>query len=221
MNHVRVILADDHTIVRKGLRVLLEDSGFIDVVAEAEDGHQIIEMVGLHQPDIVVMDITMPRLNGLEATRRIKASNPAIKVVILTMHLDEEYVIKSLQAGAHGYVVKQSAPKELVYAIQRALDDQIYVSAQMGDHDLDALVHRAKSAAGQDRYDSLTRREREVLQLIVEAHDIGEIASMLRISEKTVRAHRGHLMDKLDLHNPASLTRYALQKGIISIDEQP
>ncbi len=218
MNKITVILADDHTIVRKGLRVLLEDAGFINVVAEADDGHQILELVDEYQPDVVVMDISMPHLNGLEATRRIKANYPAIKVVILTMHLDEEYVLQSLHAGAQGYVVKQSAPKELVRAIEQALKDQIYVSAQMPSQDLDELVLRSQAIAQHDRLATLTRREREVLQLIVEGNGVGQIANMLFISEKTVRAHRGHLMDKLGLHTPAALTRYALQKGITSFD---
>lgn len=218
MSSVRVILADDHTIVRKGLRVLLEESGFIDVVAEAEDGHEILNMVDQHSPDVVVMDITMPHLNGLEATRRIKANNPDIKVVVLTMHLSEEYVLQSLRAGAHGYVVKQSAPRDLVLAIQQAVDDQYYVSALMDSQDLDELVKRSRSKPADERYNSLTKREREVLQLIAEGNDIGRIALLLSISEKTVRTHRGHLMDKLDLHNPASLTRYALERGIVSIE---
>lgn len=218
MNKVRLILADDHIIVRKGLRVLLEESDFIDVVAEADDGHQILEMVGVHRPDVVVMDISMPHLNGLEATRRIKANYPSIKIVILTMHLDEEYVLQSLHAGALGYVVKQSAPKELVHAIEKALSGQIYISAQMVRHDLEELVQRSQKPDGHDRYASLTRREREVLQLIAEGNEVGQIAIILSISKKTVRAHRSHLMDKLGLHNPAALTRYALQKGIISIE---
>jgi DNA-binding NarL/FixJ family response regulator len=219
VNKVRVVLADDHTIVRKGLRILLEEAGLFDVIAEAEDGYEILDLVEEHQPDVVVMDISMPRLNGLEATRRIKAAFPSIKIVVLTMHLDEEYILQSLHAGAHGYVVKQSAPKDLVLAIEEALKDQVYVSAKLGSQDVEELVRRAQEAMEDGRLASLTRREREILQLIAEGNDVGKIAVMLFISEKTVRAHRSHLMDKLGLHNPASLTRYALQKGIVSIDE--
>jgi DNA-binding NarL/FixJ family response regulator len=135
------------------------------------------------------------------------------------MHLDEEYILQSLHAGAHGYVVKQSAPKDLVLAIEEALKDQVYVSAKLGSQDVEELVRRAQEAMEDGRLASLTRREREILQLIAEGNDVGKIAVMLFISEKTVRAHRSHLMDKLGLHNPASLTRYALQKGIVSIDE--
>ena len=219
MSSVRVILADDHTMVRKGLRALLDDAGHIDVVAEAENGHEVLALADEFVPDVVIMDISMPHLNGLEATQRIKAKFPSIKVIILTMHLDEEYVLRSLHAGAHGYLVKQSAPKELVQAIDNALADQIYVSAQVGNLDIEELMQRSQIPTELDRYTKLTRREREVLQLIAEGHDTGQIAMMLFISEKTVRAHRGHLMDKLGLHNPAALTRYALQKGIVSLDK--
>lgn len=218
MSKVRVILADDHAIVRMGLKVLLEDAGFIDVVAEAEDGHELSALMDRHKPDVVVMDISMPNLNGLEATRRIKSDMPEVKVVILTMHNDEEYVLQSLHAGAHAYVVKQSAPKELVYAIEQALRDQVYVSPETGSHDLEQLIYRARHELERDSYTMLTRREREVLQLIAEGNDVGQIAVLLSISEKTVRAHRVHLMDKLRLHNPAALTRYALQRGIVSLD---
>lgn len=218
MNPLRVVLADDHTIVRKGLRVLLDDTGYMQVVAEAKDGCEVLNLVDQHHPDVVIMDISMPHINGLEATRRVKSKYPEMKVVILTMHLDEEYIVQSLRAGAHSYLVKQSAPKELVHAIERAMDDKLYISAEVGDHDIDDLILRSQSAAEPDRYGTLTTREREILQLIAEGNDVGQIAMMLFISEKTVRAHRGHIMDKLDLHNPAALTLYALQKGIITID---
>jgi DNA-binding NarL/FixJ family response regulator len=218
MKPVRVILADDHTIVRKGLRVLLDEAGYMDVVAEAQNGYEVLDLVDKHRPDVVIMDISMPHLNGLEATRRVKANYPGTKVVILTMHLAEEYIVQSLRAGAHGYLVKQSAPKELVHAIDRAVADELYISAEIGDYDIDELILRSQSEVDPDRYASLTWREREVLQLIAEGNEVGQIAMMLFISEKTVRAHRGHVMDKLDLHNPAALTLYALQKGIITLD---
>ena len=219
MKSVRVILADDHTMVRKGLRVLLDDADHVNVVAEAQDGHELLDLVDKLRPDVVIMDISMPRLNGLEATRRVKAKYPEMKVVILTMHLDKEYILQSLRAGAHGYLVKQSAPKELVHAIDQAVADELYISAETGDYDIDELIRLSQSEVEHDRYATLTAREREVLQLIAEGNDIGQIAMMLFISEKTVRAHRGHLMDKLDLHNPAALTFYALQKRIITLDK--
>ena len=219
MSAVRVILAEDHTIVRKGLRALLDEAGHIDVVGEAQNGHEALALVEEFRPDVVIMDISMPHLNGLEATRRIKSKYPSMKVVILTVHLAEEYILQSLRAGAHGYLVKQSAPRELVQAIDKAIADQIYVSPQVGSHDISELIHRSQRETKHDRYASLTRREREVLQLIAEGNDVGQIAMMLFISEKTVRAHRSHLMNKLGLHNSAALTRYALQRGIIYLDE--
>ncbi len=219
MKSVQVILADDHTMVRKGLRALLDEAGHIEVVAEAQNGHDVLELVDELHPDVVVMDISMPQLNGLEATRRLRASYPETKVVILTMHLDEEYILQSLHAGAHGYLVKQSAPKELVQAIDMSLSGEFYVSSQLVSRDIDELIVRAKKEADLDSYLRLTRREREVLQLIAEGHDVGGIAMILSISEKTVRAHRRHLMDKLGLHGPAALIRYALQRGIVSLDE--
>lgn len=219
MKSVQVILADDHTMVRKGLRALLDEAGHIEVVAEAQNGHDVLELVDELHPDVVVMDISMPQLNGLEATRRLRASYPETKVVILTMHLDEEYILQSLHAGAHGYLVKQSAPKELVQAIDMSLSGEFYVSSQLVSRDIDELIVRAKKEADLDSYLRLTRREREVLQLIAEGHNIGGIAMILSISEKTVRAHRRHLMDKLGLHGSAALIRYALQRGIVSLDE--
>jgi len=219
MSTVRVILADDHTIVRKGLRALLDEAGHIDVVGEAQNGHEALALAEEFRPDVVIMDISMPHLNGLEATRRIKSKFPSMKVVILTVHLAEEYILQSLRAGAHGYLVKQSAPRELVQAIDKALADQIYVSPEVGSHDINELIYRSQRETEHDRYTSLTKREREVLQLIAEGNDVGQIAMMLFISEKTVRAHRGHLMNKLGLHNAAVLTRYALQRGIIYLDE--
>jgi two-component system response regulator NreC len=219
MSRIRAILADDHTIVRKGLLALLAESGSIEVVAEAEDGREIPDLVDQYQPDVIIMDISMPYLNGIEATRRIRSDNPEIKVVILTMHSDEAYVLECLNAGAHAYVMKQSAPKDLVSAIQQALDDQIYISSELGGNDLDDLIKRSNFTSQRDRYALLTRREREVLQLIAEGNDVGSIGQMLAISEKTVRAHRGHVMDKLRLYNTASLTRYAILKGIVSLEK--
>lgn len=219
MKSVHVILADDHTIVRKGLRALLDESEHIDVVAEAQNGRDVLDLVDELQPDVVIMDISMPQLNGLEATRRLKARHPGTKVVILTMHLDEEYILQSLHAGAHGYLIKQSAPKELVQAIDMSLAGEYYISSQLASSDINELIVRAKQEADLDNYTRLTKREREVLQLIAEGHDVGGIAMILSISEKTVRAHRRHLMDKLGVHGPAALTRYALQRGIVSLDE--
>jgi len=214
MNKIRVLLAEDHTIVRKGLRSLLEDEAAIEVIGEAEDGREAIQKVGQLRPDVVVMDITMPALNGLEATRQIKELFPEVKVLILTMHANEEYVFQILRAGASGYVVKQAAVTELVSAIQAVYRGDSFLSPSISSEVIEEYIRQAKGVA-KNSYDKLTNREREVLQLIAEGHSSREIAELLHISAKTVRVHRAHLMDKLDIHSTAGLTRYAIRKGVI------
>ena len=219
MSEIRVLLAEDHTIVRKGLRALLEEAKGIEVIDEAENGHEAVDKSYQHQPDVVVMDISMPHLNGLEATRRIKEQNSDIKVVILTMHADGEYVLQALRAGADGYLVKQTAPAELVAAVQAAFHGDSFLSPSISKTVIEEFVRIAESKTEFDSYETLTGREREVLQLVAEGLSIREIADQLYISEKTARAHRANLMNKLELHNIAALTVYALRKGVISLEE--
>lgn len=219
MSDIRVLLAEDHTIVRKGLRALLEDAKGIVVIDEAENGHEAVDKSNQHQPDVVLMDISMPLLNGLEATRQIKEKIPNIKVIILTMHADEEYVMQGLRAGADGYLVKQTAPAELVAAVQAAYHGDSFLSPSISRKVIEEYVRGAESKTKYDSYESLTRREREVLQLVAEGLSIREIAEHLYISEKTARAHRANLMNKLELHNIAALTIYALRKGVIRLEE--
>ncbi len=216
MNRIRVLLAEDHTIVRKGLRSLLDDETEIEVVGEAEDGQQAIELVQRLQPDVVLMDITMPVLSGLEATRQIKKLLPQVKVVVLTVHSTEEYIFQILRAGASGYVVKQAAVSELVQAIQTVYRGNPFLSPSISRQVVEEYGRRAE--AMEDKYDRLTDREREVLQLIAEGRINREIAQLLHVTVKTVEAHRAHVMDKLGLHTTAELTRYALRKGMISPD---
>jgi DNA-binding NarL/FixJ family response regulator len=212
---VRVLLAEDHTIVRKGLRSLLDGEAGIEVIGEAKDGREAIEKAGQLHPDVVVMDITMPGLNGLEATRQIKKRFPEVQVVILTVHANEEYVFQILRAGASGYVVKQAAPGELISAIQAAYRGESFLSPSISRKVIEEYVRQAEATAEPDSYDQLTDREREVLQLIAEGHPNREIAGLLHISVKTVETHRARLMDKLDLHSTAELTQYALRRGMI------
>ena len=212
---VRVLLAEDHTIVRKGLRSLLDSEAGIEVIGEAEDGREAIEKVGQLHPDVVLMDITMPGLNGLEATRQIKKRFPEVKVVILTMHATEEYVFQILRAGASGYVVKQAAPTELLSAIHAACRGESFLSPAISRTVIEEYIRQAEAMAGEDSYDQLTPREREVLQLIAEGHSNREVAELLHISVKTVETHRAHLMNKLDIHSTAELTQYAIRKGVI------
>jgi two-component system response regulator NreC len=215
MDKIRVLLAEDHTIVRKGLRSLLDGEAGIEVIGEAEDGREAVEKVGQLLPDVVLMDITMPSLNGLEATRQIKKRFPEVKVVILTMHANEEYIFQILRAGASGYLVKQAAPTELLSAIQAAYRGESFLSPSISRKVIEEYIQQAEATAEKDSYDQLTDREREVLQLIAEGHPNREIAELLHISVKTVGTHRANLMDKLDIHSTAELTQYAIRKGVI------
>jgi two-component system response regulator NreC len=214
MSKIRVLLAEDHAIVRKGLRALLEDEANVEVIGEAEDGREAVRITEQLRPDVVLMDISMPHLSGLEATRQIKKRFPEVQVLVLTRHANEEYVFQILRAGASGYVVKKAAPAELILAIQSVYRGASFLSPSISRPVIEEYICRAE-AMEENSYDRLTDREREVLQLIAEGHSSGEIAELLHITERTVRAHRGHLMDKLDIHSAAELAQYAIRKGVI------
>jgi two-component system response regulator NreC len=218
MTKIRVLLAEDHTIVRKGIRSLLDDQANIEVVGEAEDGREAIEKVEELSPDIILMDNTMPILNGLEATRQIKKRFPEVKILILTMHTNEEYIFQFLRVGASGYLVKQTAPTELVSAIEAVSRGDSFLSPSVSRTIIDEFVRQAEATGKWDSYDSLTDREREVLQLLAEGFSSKEIADHLHISVKTVGVHKINLMHKLNLHSQSELTKYAIRKGIISLD---
>jgi DNA-binding NarL/FixJ family response regulator len=215
LDKIRVLLAEDHTIVRQGLRSILDGREGIQVVGEAKDGREAVEKAQQLQPDIVLMDLSMPLLSGLEATRQIKSQCPQIEVLVLTMHADEEYVFQILQAGASGYLLKQSAVGELVTAIQAVDQGDSYLSPAISRKVVDGYVRQAREQSQVDPYEQLTDREREVLHLIAEGYSTQEIADLLFISPKTVRGHRSSLTEKLDLHSNAELTRYAIRKGIV------
>jgi two-component system response regulator NreC len=219
MRKITVILAEDHTIVRKGIRSLLDNEADIEVIGEAENGREAIEKVEQLSPDIILMDSTMPILNGLEATRQIGKRFPEVKVLVLTMHTNEEYIFQFLQVGASGYLVKQSAPNELVAAIHAVFQGDYYLSPSISKTVIEEYVRQAKAAGSEDSYETLTDREREVLQLITEGYSNREVAEQLHISVKTVGVHRINLMHKLNIHNMTELTKYAIRKGIISLDQ--
>jgi len=219
MSTIKVLLVDDHTIVRKGIRSLLDGEANIEVVGEAENGREAVEKVGQLSPNIVLMDSTMPLLNGLEATRQIEKRFPDVKVLILTMHTNEEYILQFLQAGAAGYLVKQSAPQDLVSAIRAVTQGDYFLSPSISKTVIEELVRHNKPDPVEDSYNTLTDREREVLQLIVEGFSNKEIAEQLHISLKTVGVHRINLMHKLNVHNVTELTKYAIRKGIISLEQ--
>jgi DNA-binding NarL/FixJ family response regulator len=219
VSQISVLLAEDHTIVRKGLRALLDEAEDIVVVAEAENGREAVSRTQELQPDVVIMDISMPLLNGLEATRQIKKAQPDTRVLILTVHDNEEYILQTLQAGATGYLVKHSAPAELVAAIEAAYRGESYLSPTISKTVISQAIQQNHGPQDADSVDLLTTREREILQLIAEGHSNHDISVILNISEKTVRSHRNNLTDKLDIHSTAELTLYALRKGIITLDE--
>jgi two-component system response regulator NreC len=215
MNKISVLLVDDHTIVRKGLRSLLDAEADIEVIGEAEDGREAVEQVGRLRPQVVVMDITMPGLNGLEATRQITERFPQVQVVVLTMHTAEEYIFQILRAGASGYVVKRAAPSELISAVRAAYRGESFLGPAVSKTVIEEYLRQAEALAGENSYETLTPREREVLQLLAEGHSNRRIAELLCLSVKTVQSHRANLMRKLDIHSIAELTQYAIRKGVI------
>jgi DNA-binding NarL/FixJ family response regulator len=215
---MRVILADDHHVVREGIRALLEKSGDFEVVGEASDGQEAVDLVERLLPDVLVMDIAMPRLNGIEATRRIGALQLATRVVILSMLSDEALVRQALRSGARGYLLKQSVTEELVLAIHAASRGDTYLSPAISGIIVDDFLMRRPDSQTLSPLDRLTSREREVMQLIAEGHTNVQIAKTLNISVKTAESHRANLMDKLDIHDVAGLTRAAIKHGLIFLD---
>lgn len=218
MTKISVLLAEDHTIVRKGIRSLLDEEPEIEVVGEAENGREAVAKAEELHPDIVVMDHTMPLLNGLEATRQIRKLLPQTQILILTMHTNEQYVFQFLQAGAAGYLVKQTAPTDLVTAIRAIHSGDSFLSPSITKTMIEEFVRSGEASAKAAPDTALTDREREVLQLIAEGFTNQEIGQQLSISVKTVGVHRLNLMQKLDLHNLADLTKYAIRMGIIGLD---
>jgi len=212
---IRILLADDHKILREGIRSLLEEHQDIAVVGEAEDGRQAVSLAVELKPDIVLMDIGMPLLNGLEATRQIRRDCPEVKVLILTVHDNEEYIRQVLAAGAMGYVLKYAAASELFSAIRCVSAGEAVLSPAITNLVIEDYLRWAEFQ--QDDMDALTPREREILQLVAEGYTNQEIADILRISIKTVKAHRSNMMQKLDLHNRGELIKYAIQKKLIEI----
>jgi len=217
MSPIRIVLADDHQMVRKGLRSLIERERDLEVVGEASDGREVIELTEEERPDVVVIDISMPRLNGFEAARRITDSFPDTKVLMLTVHEDEEYIFRSLKAGASGYLIKKTAPDELLKAIHTVCEEGAYLGSSITKSVVEKFRAQSDLLEKEAPFERLTEREREVLQLIAEGNSTKEIADMLFISENTVSTHRKNVMNKLDLHNVAQLTQYAIARGLIEV----
>ena len=243
---MKVLLADDHRIVREGLKSLLEAQADMQVVAEAGDGRQALELAAEHEPDVVVMDVAMPQLNGIEATRRLMNDQPDTRVVALSMHSDRRYVAEALKAGASGYLLKDGAFEELVSAIRAVVANKVYLSPRVAGVVVDDYVRRLPSDGRNDgrsdgrsdgngngdaadrgngeggpvpsAFQKLTPREREVLQLMAEGFATKEIAARLHVSVKTVETHRRQLMEKLQLYSVAEVTKYAIREGLTSLE---
>jgi DNA-binding NarL/FixJ family response regulator len=223
MASYRVLLAEDHTLVRAGLRALLRDLPTMRVVAEAADGREALQLIQEHHPDVVLMDISMPGLNGLEATTRATSEFPHLRVIILSVHANEEYVLQALRAGAAGYLLKDAGTDELELAINTVCNGEVYLSPAISKHVVE-YIRRTGDVPGREAddtppYERLTPRQREVLQLIAEGHTTKEIAQILDVSIKTVETHRTRLMEQLNIHDVAGLVRYAVRVGVVTSGE--
>ena len=214
MNKIKILVVDDHAILRDGIRALLDLHDDIEIVGEAAEGKEAIEKSAELEPDLVIMDISMSGMDGLEATRRIKKRNPSIKVLVLTQHDNKEYILSAIKAGAIAYVPKRAMGSDLVTAIRAVYKGGsfLYPSAAA------TLIEDYRQQAEAEPYDRLTDREREILKLIADGHTSREIAGMLFISLKTVQGHRTKIMDKLDIHNRTELVKYAMRKGLVSME---
>jgi len=213
---IRILLADDHEVVRDGVRALLEKQSDMTVIGEASDGRETVQLAEEHAPDVVVMDIAMPNMNGIEATRRIVASLPHTAVVILSMHQDESYVLRSLKAGAKGYLLKDSLRSDVIEAVRMVAQGRSFLTKKVSRMLQEDYVRVMQSRGVEDSYDLLTDREREILQLIAEGKTNKEAGSLLNISTTTVETHRTHILQKLGLHSVPDIILYAVRKGIIS-----
>jgi len=215
MKPIRILLADDHTVVRKGLRLLLENEPGFHVVADAATGREAVTLAEQHEPDVVVMDIAMPLLNGIEAARQILAKTPRAAVVFLSMHADESYVLRALKAGARAYLLKDSAEQDLINAVRAVAEGKAFFSPAISKMLVEDYMRQLEERKLEDSYDLLTTREREILQLLAEGKNNKDVATLLNLSLYTVETHRANIFQKLNLHSGAELILYAIRKGVI------
>lgn len=217
MKPTRVLVADDHTLVRAGIRALLESIDGVQVIAESGDGHETLDLIARHLPDVALLDIGMPGLNGLEVLKRVRQAAQRTKVIILSMHADPTYVTQALRAGAAGYLLKGASVEELPLAIRAVMRGETYLTPRVSRSVIEAYLRDAGSPA--DPLAGLTGRQREILQLVAEGHSTKEIAGRLDVSVKTVETHRARLMERLDIHDVAGLVRFAIRAGLIPAGE--
>ena len=215
-NELSIVLAEDHTILREGLRALLSTDPKIQIIGEAQDGREALRCVEKLGPDLLLIDLSMPRMSGMDAIREIKKRYPETRIIALTVHKPEEYLLTTLQAGADGYVLKDATHDELIMAINNVMEGKPYLSPGVSDKVIEGYLLAKEKIRSVSSWETLSQREREVLKLIAEGYKNKEIAEDLCISLKTVEKHRANLMKKLDLHNAASLTVYAVQRGLVS-----
>ena len=216
MDKLRILLGDDHTMVRQGLRKILEEQPGWEVVFEASNGRDVVTHALALQPDVAIIDIGMPQLNGIEATRQITRRSTTIRVLILSMHAEEAYITRSFQAGASGYLLKDSADVDLVQGVTAVAAGKSYFSPVVAKVMLDDYLRQLSDKGVNDRYEALSEREREVLQLVAEGHSNKDIAELLSVSPSTIETHRAHVLQKLDLHNTAEVVLFAVRRGMIS-----
>jgi DNA-binding NarL/FixJ family response regulator len=216
VKQIRILLADDHTVVRKGLRLLLESHPGFEVIADAADGREAVALAEKHQPDVAVLDIAMPILNGIEAARQMAVKVPQIAIVILSMHSDEGYVLRALKAGARAYLLKDSAEYDLIHAVEAVGEGKAFFSPAISKMMVEDYMRQLRERQLEDSYELLTNREREVLQLLAEGKNNKDVAGILNLSLYTVETHRSNIFQKLNLHSSAELILYAIRKGVIS-----
>jgi len=211
----RIVIAEDHTILRQGLKALLKSNENLEVVGEAEDGLEAIRCVEKKNPDLLLLDLNMPRMDGISVINEIRKRHPETKIIVLTMHMQEEYILEAFRSGAQGYCLKASSHDELIMAINAVLSGKFYLSPEISGKVLEGFLEGQKNIKKKSSWDILTQREKEVLKLVGEGYQNKEIADYLFISVKTVEKHRANIMEKLDLHSASALTAYSIEKGLI------